>query len=305
MKKLSVIAPAFNEESCIAKFAQAVFALGIENPLEIVFVDDGSSDSTIAEIKTLADRDERIRYVSFSRNFGKEAALLAGLAHATGDIAVTMDVDLQHDPALLPAMLEAIEKEGFDCAAARRTTWSGESFSRGWFARRFYAVMRSFSDVDLKDGSMDFRMMTRQVVDAVLSLKERDRFSKGIYQWVGFRTKWFDCPNSPRAAGVSKWSLRSLFAYSIRGILAFSTAPLHIATFAGAVSCIAAIGWIAYLAVMWAAFSAVPSSCSIIVAVFALLGGFQLLATGVLGLYLAALFREAKRRPAYIVREAR
>ena len=300
MKTLSVVVPAYNEEECVAKFAKALSGLGLENPLELVFVDDGSSDGTLAAIKALADADGRVRYVSFSRNFGKEAALLAGLFHATGDYVVTMDADLQHDPKLLPGMLKALEEEGYDCAAARRTTWNGESFLRRWFARRFYAVMRAHSDVDLKDGSMDYRMMTRQVVDVVLSMKEVDRFTKGIYQWVGFRTKWFECENTVRASGSSKWSFRSLFAYSLRGIIAFSTTPLYMSFALGGVFSVSGLAWLAFLA-------AAGASCGwpIIAAIVLVVGGVQLVAIGVLGLYVASVFRESKHRPCYIVRESR
>ena len=300
MKTLSVVVPAYNEEECVAKFAEALFGLGLENPLELVFVDDGSSDGTLAAIKSLADADGRVRYVSFSRNFGKEAALLAGLSHATGDYVVTMDADLQHDPKLLPGMLKALEEEGYDCAAARRTTWNGESFLRRWFARRFYAVMRAHSDVDLKDGSMDYRMMTRQVVDAVLSIKEADRFTKGIYQWVGFRTKWFECENTVRASGSSKWSFKSLFAYSLRGIIAFSTTPLYMSFALGALFSLAGLAWLVFPAAMCA-----QCGWSFLAAIVLVVGGVQLVAIGVLGLYVASVFRESKRRPCYIVRESR
>ena len=300
MKKLSVVVPAYNEEGCIAKFAEAVFGLGLKNPLELVFVDDGSSDGTLAAIKAAAAADERVRYVSFSRNFGKEAALLAGLSHATGDYVVTMDADLQHDPGLLPGMLKALEEEGYDCAAARRTTWDGESFLRRWFARRFYAVMRAHSDVDLQDGSMDYRMMTRQVVDAVLSMREVDRFTKGIYQWVGFRTKWFECANTVRVQGVSKWSLKSLFAYSLRGIIAFSTTPLYMSFLLGAAFSIAGLAWIACLAATRA-----PCGWQVVSGIVLLVGGVQLVVVGILGLYVESVFRESKHRPGYIVRESR
>ena len=300
MEKLSIVVPAYNEEKCIAEFAAAVFSLGLENPIEIVFVDDGSSDGTLAEIKAAAARDPRVRYVSFSRNFGKEAALLAGLSHADGGYVVTMDADLQHDPKLLPGMLKALQDEGYDCAAARRTTWKGESFLRRWFARRFYSLMRAHSDVDLKDGSMDYRRMTRQVVEAVLSMKESDRFTKGIYQWVGFRVKWFECENTVRAAGASKWSLKSLFAYSLRGIVSFSTAPLYMAFVLGALLAASALVWFACLA-----FSGGLGGWPVLACVVLLVGGVQLVSIGVLGLYVASVFRETKRRPSYIVKECR
>ena len=212
MNKLSIVVPAYNEADCVGRFAEAIYALRLPNPLEIVFVDDGSTDDTLEAVRSMAERDDRIRYVSFSRNFGKEAAIFAGLGHSTGDLVVTMDADLQHRPELLPQMLKAVEEEGYDCAAACRTTRTGEPKLRSWFAHLFYSLMSRFSDVELKDGSMDYRMMTRQMVDAVLSLGESNRFTKGIYQWVGFRTKWIETENAGRVAGSTKWSFWSLFA---------------------------------------------------------------------------------------------
>ena len=227
--RLSIVVPCFNEAPCVEAFVRAVDATGVAG-VEFVFVDDGSTDETLPIVKRLADADSRIRYVSFSRNFGKESALLAGLRKSSGAIVVTMDVDLQDPPALLPEMLRAIEEEGFDCVATRRTSREGEPPVRSWFARRFYWLMRHFSDVALVDGARDYRMMTRQVVEAILALTEVNRFTKGIYQWVGFRTKWIAFPNVERTAGQTKWSFRKLFLYSLEGIMAFSTAPLQLAS---------------------------------------------------------------------------
>ena len=304
MKKLSLVVPAFNEEPCIARFVETIFSLGLENLLEIVFVDDGSKDGTLATIKAFAAKDPRVRYVSFSRNFGKESALFAGLSHATGELVVTMDADLQHDPKLLPEMVRAIESEGYDCAAACRTTRTGEPPVRSWFAHRFYALMSRYSDVELKDGSMDYRMMTRQVVDAILSLKEVNRFTKGIYQWVGFRTKWLECENIPRALGKTKWSFTSLFAYSVRGILAFSTAPLQIASLLGILSTLGAFVYMAYVFARWLFCGDPVAGWPTLICVILLLGGLQLFVIGILGLYVAGIFRETKGRPGYIIREA-
>lgn len=304
MKKLSIVVPAFNEEQCIARFVETIFALGLENPLEIVFVDDGSKDGTLAAIKALAAKDPRIRYVSFSRNFGKEAALFAGLSHATGELVVTMDVDLQHDPKLLHEMVQAIEVEGYDSAAACRTTRTGEPPIRSYFAHRFYALMSRYSDVELKDGSMDYRMMTRQVVEAVLSLKEVNRFTKGIYQWVGFRTKWIECENIPRKFGATKWSFASLLAYSVRGILAFSTAPLQIASFLGMLSTVGAFVYMTYVFIRWLVCGDPVAGWPTLICVILFLGGLQLFVIGILGLYVAGIFRETKDRPIYIIHEA-
>ena len=305
MKKLSLIVPAYNEADCIGKFTETIFALGLANPVEIVFVDDGSKDDTLRLLKECAAKDDRVRYVSFSRNFGKEAALFAGLVHSTGELVVTMDADLQHDPRLLPAMIAAIEDEGYDCAAACRTTRTGEPALRSWFAHRFYALMSRYSDVDLKDGSMDYRMMTRQVADVILSLKESNRFTKGIYQWVGFKTKWIETENVERAAGETKWSFWSLFAYSIRGILAFSTAPLQVASVLGMGFCALAFLYMTVVFFKWLFCGDPVGGWPTLICVVLLLGGLQLFVIGILGLYVAGIFRETKHRPIYIVKESK
>ena len=305
MKKLSLVVPAYNESACIDRFIETIFGLGLENPLEIVFVDDGSKDDTLAKVKAAAEKDGRIRYVSFSRNFGKEAALYAGLGHATGDLVVTMDADLQHRPELLKEMAKAIEEEGYDCAAACRTTRTGEPAVRSWFAHRFYELMRKYSDVNLKDGSMDYRMMTRQVVEAVLSFSEANRFTKGIYQWVGFRTKWIETENVERVAGETKWSFWSLFAYSVRGILAFSTAPLQLASILGIGCCLLAFCYMTFVFFKWLIYGDPVQGYPTIMCVVLLLGGLQLFVVGILGLYIAGIFRETKRRPIYVVKESK
>ena len=305
MNKLSIVVPAYNEEKCIDVFASTVFDLGLKNDIELVFVDDGSSDGTLAAIKALSEQDARVRYVSFSRNFGKEAALYAGLTHATGELVVTMDVDLQHDPKLLPEMVRAIEEEGYDCAAACRTTRTGEPPIRSWFAHRFYALMSRYSDVSLKDGSMDYRMMSRQVVDAVLSLKEVNRFTKGIYQWVGFKTKWLEMDNITRTVGETKWSFWTLFAYSIRGLLAFSTAPLQIASALGFLSTLGAFCYMTWVFTKWLIYGDPVTGWPTIICVVLFLGGLQLFVIGILGLYIAGMFRELKRRPVYLVKESK
>ena len=302
---LSVVTPAFNEEDSIVPFRDAIAALALPVDYEIVFVDDGSRDATLERIRGLADADGRVRYVSFSRNFGKEAALLAGLEHARGDAVVTMDVDLQHSPALLTEMLRALVEEGFDAVATRRTDRSGEPALRSWCAHRFYALMNRFSDVPLVDGSMDFRMMTRRVVDEVLRLQEANRFTKGIYQWVGFRTKWLETGNVARVTGESKWSLWSLFAYSVRGLLAFSTAPLQLASILGFVCCTCSFVYMTFVFFKWLVCGDPAAGWPTLICVVLLLGGLQLFVIGILGTYVAGVYREVKRRPAYIVRESR
>lgn len=300
--QLSVVVPCYNEAPCVEAFVRAIEATGMDG-VEFVFVDDGSTDETLCIIKRLAERDGRIRYVSFSRNFGKEAALLAGLRKSMGGFVVTMDVDLQDPPALLPEMARALMEEGYDCVATRRTSREGEPPIRSWFARRFYWLMRHCSDVALVDGARDYRMMTRQVVEAILSLPECNRFTKGIYQWVGFRTKWIAFPNVERVAGQTKWSFRKLFLYSLEGIMAFSTAPLQIASLLGVFCC--GVAFLALLFVVTRAllFGDPVSGWPSLVCVIVFFGGLQLFVVGILGAYLAKTYLETKHRPAYLVKE--
>ncbi len=302
-RRLSLVVPCFNEEACVDAFVAAVDDARIDHRLEFVFVDDGSTDGTLAKIKALTERDGRIHYVSFSRNFGKEAALLAGLRKATGDLVATMDVDLQDPPALLPDMLKAVLEEGFDCAATRRTSRAGEPPVRSWFARRFYWLMRKFSDVELVDGARDYRLMTRQVVDAILSLPEVNRFTKGIYQWVGFRTKWIPFVNVERVAGETKWSFFKLFRYSMEGVMAFSTLPLQMASCLGLASCGCAFFALAFVAARKFIYGDPVAGWPSLVCIIVFLGGLQLFFIGVLGGYLAKTYTETKRRPLYLIKE--
>lgn len=300
--KLSIVVPCFNEEPCIEAFVRAVDETKLSD-LEFVFVNDGSTDGTLRMLRALAEKDRRVHYVSFSRNFGKEAALLAGLRKARGDLIVTMDADLQDPPNLLPEMVQGIEEEGFDCVATRRMTREGEPPVRSWFARRFYWVMRHFSDVALVDGARDYRMMTRQVVETILSLPEVNRFTKGIYQWVGFDTKWIAFPNVERVAGQTKWSFWKLLGYSLEGILAFSTKPLQVASVLGVLCC-----GFAFLALLFvfarALFFGDPvGGWPSLVCIVVFLGGLQLFFIGVLGAYLAKTYSETKHRPLYFIKE--
>ena len=300
--KLSIVVPCFNEEPCIEAFVRAVDETKL-SALEFVFVNDGSTDGTLRMLRALAEKDARVHYVSFSRNFGKEAALLAGLRKAQGDLIVTMDADLQDPPNLLPEMVQGIEEEGFDCVATRRMTREGEPPVRSWFARRFYWVMRHFSDVALVDGARDYRMMTRQVVETILSLPEVNRFTKGIYQWVGFDTKWIAFPNVERVAGQTKWSFWKLLGYSLEGILAFSTKPLQVASILGILCC-----GFAFLALLFvfarALFFGDPvGGWPSLVCIVVFLGGLQLFFIGVLGAYLAKTYSETKHRPLYFIKE--
>lgn len=300
--KLSIVVPCFNEEPCIEAFVRAVDETKLSD-LEFVFVNDGSTDGSLRILRELAKKDVRVHYVSFSRNFGKEAALLAGLRKAQGDLIVTMDADLQDPPSLLPEMVRGIEEEGFDCVATRRMTREGEPPVRSWFARRFYWVMRHFSDVALVDGARDYRMMTRQVVETILSLPEVNRFTKGIYQWVGFDTKWIAFPNVERVAGQTKWSFWKLVRYSLEGILAFSTKPLQVSSILGILCCGFAFLVLVFVFARALLFGDSVSGWPSLVCIIVFLGGLQLFFIGVLGAYLAKTYSETKRRPLYFIKE--
>lgn len=300
---LSIVVPCFNEEPCVAAFAAAVGAVELPAAKEFVFVDDGSTDGTLAAIKSLAAVSPNVKYVSFSRNFGKESALLAGLRKASGDFVVTMDADLQDPPSLLPEMLAAVLREGYDSAATRRVDRKGEPPVRSFFARLFYRVMRRFSDVAPVDGARDYRLMSRRVVDAVTSLPENNRFTKGIYQWVGFRTKWIAFENVERRAGETKWSFPKLFAYAVDGMLSFSTAPLQIASLVGVFGCAASFAAFVFVVVRKLVCGDPVAGWASLVCIMVFFFSLMLFFMGVFGLYLAKTYWEAKRRPLYLVRE--
>lgn len=306
MNKLSVIVPCYNEEEAIPFFYKEV--LEIEKQLddldiEFIFIDDGSVDKTLQILKDLNNNDTRVHYISFSRNFGKEAAIYAGLQNATGDYVVTMDVDLQDPPNLLPEMYKIVSEEGYDCAATCRTTRKGEPPIRSYFARKFYKLINKISKADIVDGARDYRFMSRQMVEAILNMKEYNRFLKGIYGWVGFKTKWIPFENVERVAGETKWSFWKLFLYSIEGIIAFSTAPLAIASLIGifffGISLIMLL-FIFIKAMFWGdPVAGWPS----LVCIITFLGGIQLFCIGIVGLYLSRTYLETKNRPIYIVKE--
>ena len=313
MPLISIVVPCYNEQEALPLFAgelsRIVDRMAVEFgglSFEAVFVDDGSSDGTLRTLKELAGGGAlpfAAHYLSFSRNFGKEAAIYAGLEHARGDYVAIMDADLQDPPALLADMYRAVTQEGFDCAAARRTTREGEPPIRSFFARRFYHLINRLSTTEVADGARDFRLMRRCDVDAVLSLGEYNRFSKGIFGWVGFKNKWIPYQNVNRAAGESKWSFFSLFLYSIDGIVAFSTKPLAIASVSGILLCMVALLFTVYIAVRTLLYgdpvAGWPSTACIIL----FIGGLQLLCMGIFGQYLAKTYLETKRRPIYLVRE--
>ena len=272
--------------------------------LELIFVNDGSRDKTLEKIKELRKKDKRIRYLSFSRNFGKEAAMFAGLSYSTGDYVAVMDADLQDPPHLLPEMLLLLkEKSEYDCVATRRVTRKGEPPIRSFFARLFYKLINKVSAVELVDGARDYRLMKRQVVDALLQLKETNRFSKGLFGFVGFETKWLEYENIERVAGESKWSFFKLFKYAIEGIVAFSTAPLTIAVLIGLFFCIIAFLMIVFIIVKTLLFGDPTSGWPSLVCVIFLVSGIQLFCIGIIGEYLAKTYLETKKRPIYIVKE--
>ena len=310
MKKLSIIVPCYNEEEVLPLFYAEITRVMdemkrtyAELTFELLFIDDGSRDKTLTQLRELATKDQRVRYIAFSRNFGKEAGMFAGLENATGDFVVVMDADLQHPPSFLPEMYSYVRDGEYDCATTRRVSRKGESKVRSWFARKFYRIMNKISQTEIVDGAQDFRFMSRQMVDAILSMREYNRFSKGIFSWVGFKTKYIEYENVERAAGTTAWSFWSLFRYSLEGIFAFSTAPLAIASVLGLVSCVIAFLMMIWIIVKTLAFGeAVAGFPSIMCAIF-LLGGLQLFCIGVLGQYLSKTYLETKQRPIYIVRE--
>lgn len=306
---LSVIVPCYNEEAALPHFlpeikrAEEELRKKFSLEMEFLFVDDGSRDGTLALLRQYAQEDSRVRYVSFSRNFGKEAAMYAGLENAKGDLAVTMDADLQDPPSMLPEMVRAVLEEGFDSAATRRVTRTGEPPIRSFFARRFYKLINKISNADIVDGARDYRLMTRRMVDAILSMGEYNRFSKGIYGWVGFKTKWLPYENTQRVAGETKWSFWKLLLYSFEGIVAFSTAPLAISSFMGILFCLAAFIGLLVIVVKTLIWGDPVAGFPTLACLLLLIGGSIQLSLGIIGQYLAKTYLETKKRPIYIVGE--
>jgi glycosyltransferase involved in cell wall biosynthesis len=304
--KLSVVVPAYNEEEAIPIFMEE--ARRVEEQLagvdiEYLFIDDGSRDGTMDVLRRLHKEDPRIHVVSFSRNFGKEAAIYAGLEKSGGDYVAIMDADLQDPPSLLPQMLEAIEQEGYDCVGSRRVNRKGEPPIRSFFARLFYRLMKKISSADIVDGARDFQLMNRKVVEAILSMGEYNRFSKGIFGWVGFRKKWMEYENVERAAGETKWSFWKLLLYAVDGIVAFSTAPLVFSSVMGMLFCLAAFIAIIFIIIRTVIFGDPTSGWPSMVCILMLVSGVQLLCIGILGQYMAKTYLETKNRPKYLVEE--
>lgn len=305
MKLISIIIPCFNEEEAIPLFYDALIkeTAAMDTDLELIFVDDGSRDNTLAQMKKLRERDQRVHYISFSRNFGKEGAMFAGMEAAKGDYIAIMDVDLQDPPALLPQMLEGIEAEGYDCVATRRVTRKGEPKVRSFFARMFYRMINRISKTEIVDGARDFRLMTRQMVSSILELREVSRFSKGIFSWVGYRTKWLEYENVERVAGETKWSFWKLLLYSIDGMIAFSTAPLAIASITGVLFFVMAFLLILYFLIKTLIWGDPVAGFPATICIILFLGGIQLFCVGILGQYMSKTFLETKKRPIYITKE--
>ena len=306
MDKISVAVPCYNEEPALEPFFAAVSAVAEQMPevaFEFLFIDDGSRDRTLEKMQELAQRDSRVKYISFSRNFGKEAGIYAGLENATGDYVVVMDADLQDPPALLPEMYRSITEEGYDCVGSRRVTRKGEPPIRSLFARLFYKLINRMSNAEIVDGARDFQMMSRQVVEAILSMGEYNRFSKGIFGWIGFKKKWLEYENIERVAGETKWSFWQLLLYAIEGIVAFSTTPLVISSVFGLICCVLALVMILVIIARTLIFGDPTSGWPSLVCIMLLLSGIQMLGIGILGQYLAKTYLETKKRPIYLVRQ--
>lgn len=303
---LSIVVPCYNEQEVIPVFLEELYKIMNERKayqFEVIFVNDGSTDHTLHCIKNYAQSDAHIRYISFSRNFGKESAIYAGLHKAKGDLVAVMDADLQDPPGLLPAMCHAVEKEGYDAAATRRSSRKGEPVVRSVFAKLFYKLINKMTEVEIVDGARDFRVMSRKYVNALLEMKEYNRFSKGLYSWVGFQVKWFSFENVQRAAGHTKWSFWSLFQYSIEGIAAFTTMPLVIASFVGLALCICTVLAVLFIIVRKIAFGDPVDGWASLACLITFMGGCQMFFFGVMGQYMAKMYLENKHRPIYIVDE--
>ena len=307
MKKLTVIIPCFNEEEALPIYYREMSKVMEEMPevdTELLFIDDGSTDRTLGVMKDLHILDARCKYLSFSRNFGKEAAIYAGLKNAAGDYVAVMDVDLQDPPDMLPKMYKILEEEGYDSVATKRSTRTGEARIRSFLSRSFYKFINKISKTEIVNGARDYRLMKRNMVDAVLNMSEYNRFSKGIFEWVGFRTKWLEFENVERSAGKTKWSLKKLFFYSMEGITGFSVAPLSLASIMGVLFCLLSfitIGFIVMRTLIWGdPVSGWPS----LVCILFFVGGIQLLCTGIVGQYLSKTYLETKHRPIYILKES-
>ncbi len=303
---LSLVVPCYNEEAVLIQFYSDTVKIceSINKPFELVFVDDGSKDATLKIIRQIARNDTSVHYISFSRNFGKEAAMLAGLQAARGTYIAILDADGQDPPALIPQMLEAVASGEYDCAGTRRVNRTGEPTIRSFFARRFYRLMKKITDINIVDGARDFRLMNRKYVNALLTLPERNRFSKGIFPWIGFNVKWFEYENIERTAGGTKWSFWKLLAYSFDGITAFSSKPIVIVSVLGMVFFMIALAMIVFIIIRRLVYGDPVAGWASTICIILFCSGIQLFTTGILGQYIAKTYTETKQRPHYIIREA-
>lgn len=306
MEKISIVVPCYNEEKVIPIFYKEVEKVRLTMEkicFEYIFVDDGSRDGSLDVMKELTLQNKNVKFISFSRNFGKEAAMYAGFSHADGDFVCVMDVDLQDPPRLLPEMYDYIKKDGYDCVGTRRVTRKGEPPVRSFFARVFYKLINRISKTEMVDGARDYRLMTRQMVDSILTMKEYNRYSKGLFSFVGFKTKWIEYENVSRVLGNSKWNFWSLFVYAIDGILAFSTGPLVLSALLGILFCLISFVAVLVIVIKTICFGDPVGGWPSMVCIMLFLSGIQLLCMGILGAYMAKLYMEVKDRPIYIIKE--
>ena len=303
--KISIIIPCYNEQASVPLFYSEVTKIlkSLEYDYELLFVNDGSVDNTLDELKSISHNDYKVKYLSFSRNFGKESAMYAGFCNADGDFVAVMDADMQDPPSLIPKMVEILEAGEYDCVATRRVNRDGEPPIRSWFAKKFYTLINKISDVNIVDGARDFRMMKRTMVDAIIAMGERNRFSKGIFRWIGFKTYWISYENTERVAGKTKWSFWSLFKYAVNGIIDFSEAPLSIASWFGMVMTVIAFLFLVFIIVRRIVFGDPVAGWASTICVIIFIGGIQLFCLGVMGQYIAKNYSESKHRPHFIVSE--
>ena len=306
MDKISIVVPCYNEQESLPIFYKEICKIAEKMKMvefEFIFVNDGSKDNTLHVMRELSSQDQRVHYLSFSRNFGKEAALLAGMDAMQGDYGAIMDADLQDPPSLLEEMYEILKTDEFDCVATRRVSRRGEPPIRSFFAKCYYKIINKISKTEIVDGARDFRLMSRQMIDSILSLREYNRFSKGIFSWVGYQTKWLEYENIERVAGETKWNFWKLFLYSLESIVAFSTVPLAIASVMGVLFCLIAFIFIVVIIVRTIVYGDPTSGWPSLVCIIFLVSGIQLFCLGIIGGYLSKMYLETKKRPLYIVKE--
>ncbi len=306
MKKISIVVPCYNEEEAIPLFYEEINKTSKEikdYDFEFIFVNDGSKDNSASIMKELAKKDKRVKFIDFSRNFGKEAAMYAGLELSSGDFITTMDVDLQDPPSLLPEMIKGITEEGYDCVATKSTSRNGYSFLRKIFTRWFYRIIAKISKTEMVAGARDYRLMTRQMVNAIINMKEYNRYSKGLFSFVGFKTKWIEFENQERIAGTTKWSFWKLFSYAIDGIVGFSTAPLIVSSIIGVLFCLISFIIILFIIIRTLIFGDPTSGWPSLACIIFFVSGVQLFCIGIIGQYLSKVYLEVKNRPIYIIKD--